>query len=104
MVPRRKLAREGIFMAYAHSKNKLGRRQELVHHLLQVAEHSVRFADGIASRDLAFHVGILHDIGKWNPEFQTYLLEAEANSAIGRHGPDHKGRSSSHPVFGPGED
>lgn len=34
--------------------------------------------------------GWLHDIGKFNPEFQRYLRESEAGVWQGRRGPDHK--------------
>jgi CRISPR-associated endonuclease/helicase Cas3 len=78
-------------MAFAHSKNAHGARQELTDHLTAVADQAARFAMLFGARDLAYLAGLLHDIGKYNPEFQAYLLEAEANPGKRRHGPDHKG-------------
>ncbi len=78
---------------FAHSKNVAGQRQILLDHLRQVAEQAAQFAAplGAGAADLAFIVGLLHDIGKFHPAFQQYLLAAEANPAKRQHGPDHKG-------------
>ena len=40
---------------------------------------------------MAIVAGWLHDIGKFDPEFQRYLREAEAGTWRKPHGPDHKG-------------
>lgn len=78
-------------MAFAHSKNKRGQRQELVEHLMRVAEEAAHFAEGYSARDLAFASGLLHDIGKFNPAWQQYLLNAEAHPGVRQRGPGHKG-------------
>jgi CRISPR-associated endonuclease/helicase Cas3 len=78
-------------MAFAHSKNAQGNRQELSQHLTAVAEQAAEFARSFSAHDLAYYAGLLHDIGKLDPAFQRYLLEAEANPGLHRHGPDHKG-------------
>lgn len=78
-------------MAFAHSKNKRRQRQELVEHLTHVAEQAALFAEGYGARDLAYVSGLLHDIGKFNPTWQQYLLNAEAQPTIKQKGPGHKG-------------
>ncbi|HLW00259.1 MAG TPA: CRISPR-associated helicase Cas3' [Ktedonobacterales bacterium] len=77
--------------AFAHSKNASGQRQILIDHLRQVAEQATQFAAPLGAAELAFIAGILHDIGKFHPDFQHYLLAAEANPTQRHHGPDHKG-------------
>lgn len=78
----------------AHTKNSQGKQQDLVDHLLQVAELASIFAKPLGASDLAYYVGLLHDIGKFNPEFQQYLLDAE--KGIKGRGPDHKGAGAVH--------
>ncbi len=77
--------------AFAHSKNNVGLRQGLQDHLGQVARLAAQFATAMGAADLAYYAGLLHDIGKFNPAFQQYLLEAEARPSVKMHGPDHKG-------------
>lgn len=78
----------GIF---AHSMNSAGQRQELQDHLENVALLSAQFTTAMEAADLAYYAGLLHDIGKFNPEFQQYLLNAEAQPSAKMRGPDHKG-------------
>jgi len=75
-------------MAYAHTRNDLGHRHDLVEHLNAVAELASQFAAPFDAADLARYLGLWHDIGKSHPGFQAYLLRAEAGDP-GR-GPDHK--------------
>lgn len=49
------------------------------------------FARPFGAQTLAYYAGMLHDIGKLNPAFQQYLLDAEANPTSHKRGPDHKG-------------
>lgn len=78
----------GIF---AHSRNSAGQRQGLLDHLENVARLGAQFATAMEAADLAYYAGLLHDIGKFNPEFQQYLMKAEAQSSAKVRGPDHKG-------------
>ncbi|MDQ3328218.1 MAG: CRISPR-associated endonuclease Cas3'' [Chloroflexota bacterium] len=77
-------------MYYAHSKNDRGHRHELAAHLRTVAEQASRFASDFDGGELAYWLGLWHDLGKFNPMFQQYLMECEANPAGKRRGPDHK--------------
>lgn len=77
-------------MAYAHSANGAGKPHDLVDHLTAVASLTARFARYLDGEQLGRLVGLWHDIGKFHPEFQEYLLSCEANPRSRGHGPDHK--------------
>ncbi len=77
-------------MAYAHSKNDQGQRHDLVAHLRRVADLSATFAADFQAREPAYYLGLWHDLGKFHPAWQRYLLESEAKSSGRGHGPDHK--------------
>lgn len=76
--------------AIAHTVNDYGRRHDLVEHLHAVADLSEGFARSFGGGQLARYLGLWHDIGKFNPAFQQYLLDAERDPKRKRHGPDHK--------------
>jgi CRISPR-associated endonuclease/helicase Cas3 len=76
---------------FAHSKNSAGHRQELQAHLQNVSILAANFAASIGASELARYAGLLHDIGKFNPAFQAYLMDAELHPSIKKRGPDHKG-------------
>lgn len=80
-------------MAIAHTKNSLGVQQDLVEHLGHVALRTREFASHFHSGDVGYLVGLLHDIGKFDPDFQRYLLDAEQGKRRSRS-PDHKGAGS----------
>ncbi|MCD5408263.1 CRISPR-associated helicase Cas3' [Candidatus Bipolaricaulota bacterium] len=67
------MQKQGIL---AHTRNKIGERHDLATHLTRVATKAKEFADTFGAGSLASWLGWLHDIGKCNLEFQTYL-EAE---------------------------
>lgn len=76
---------------FAHSRNAQGDRQTLHTHLLQVSERAAQFAEPLGVPDLAKQAGWLHDIGKFHPDFQRYLLAVERDPSLSGHGPGHKG-------------
>src|SRR5215469_4069371 len=76
--------------AIAHTKNILGERQNLEEHLRNVAEAAGRFCAPFGGEAFANYAGLLHDIGKYDPAFQRYLLLAEQKLEKQR-GPEHKG-------------
>lgn len=77
-------------MPYAHSKNAAGQRHDLVEHLTAVAERAREYADKFGAGDLAYWAGMWHDLGKFHPDFQRYLLDCEASPGKKHRGPDHK--------------
>ncbi len=74
---------------YAHSKNRHGLRQGLSEHSRNVADDARLFAAPLGAGGIAHAIGLLHDVGKYNPAFQAYLLACETDTAPPR-GPDHK--------------
>lgn len=62
-------------MYYAHSTENNDKRdwQLLKDHLFQVAELSSTFASDFQSGDLAYAIGLLHDLGKYSDKFQHRL-------------------------------
>lgn len=78
-------------MAFAHSRNDLGVRHDLVEHLRSVARLAGEFAAPFGATDAARLVGLWHDLGKFHPDFQRYLLRCETDPSQRGHGPDHKG-------------
>ncbi|HVC33999.1 MAG TPA: CRISPR-associated helicase Cas3' [Chloroflexota bacterium] len=82
-------------MAYAHSKNTAGERHDLVKHLVDVAERARDSANKFGASDLAYWAGLWHDLGKFHPSFQQYLLDCEAAPGKKLRGPDHKRAGSS---------
>ncbi len=79
---------------YAHSRNKQGQRQGLEEHIRAVAELAEEFASAFGAGPFGRIAGLHHDIGKYNPRWQTYLLDSEAGKAKRGSGPEHKGAGS----------
>lgn len=59
-------------------------------HLRSVAELAGGFGETLGARELARHLGLWHDLGKFHPAFQTYLEECDRPGNDRRRGPDHK--------------
>lgn len=76
--------------AYAHSANKAGERHLLTDHLSAVASLAAGFSRRLGAEKLGYYLGLWHDLGKFHPRFQEYLLSCEAGDTT-RRGPDHKG-------------
>jgi CRISPR-associated endonuclease/helicase Cas3 len=73
-------------MYYAHSCNDRKEMQGLQEHLVAVAEGAAGFAAQFGGSELAHWAGLWHDIGKFHPDFQAYLLDPGSAA----RGPDHK--------------
>jgi CRISPR-associated endonuclease/helicase Cas3 len=71
----------------AHSPNNSGIPHDLVKHLKDVAKQAKEFAAKFGAADLGYWIGLWHDLGKFNPDFQEYLKaqdEARPTSKV-RH-------------------
>jgi CRISPR-associated endonuclease/helicase Cas3 len=79
------LAQRGPF---AHSPNRRGDWDPLIDHLQRVADRARNFAECFDAADLAYVLGLWHDLGKINPDFQAYLQAAAAGQPV-RKGPPH---------------
>lgn len=64
---------------YAHTKGHDGKDDFLLDHLRDVAVMAKSFAEKFNSGSLAYWLGFLHDLGKTNPLFQSYLSAMEEN-------------------------
>ena len=78
-------------MMFAHSRNSDGQRHDLVQHLQTVAICARAFAANFNSEELAYYAGLWHDLGKFHPDFQSYLQRCEINTQKKERGPGHKG-------------
>lgn len=66
----------------------------LLDHILAVAEMARDFARPFDDGGLAYQVGLWHDVGKANPDFQDYLRRCHADPDHKARGPDHKAAGS----------
>lgn len=48
-------------------------KHDLNEHLVRVAEKASEFAEEFGNGDWAKVAGLLHDLGKYNPEWQEYI-------------------------------
>jgi CRISPR-associated endonuclease/helicase Cas3 len=79
----------------AHSRNLLGDRHDLVAHVRAVGDLAASFAATFTVADPAYYLGLWHDLGKFHPDFQAYLLRCEAQPTARGSGPDHKAAGAS---------
>jgi CRISPR-associated endonuclease/helicase Cas3 len=77
-------------VAIAHTRNRQGNRHALVEHLRQVTALAAEFAAPFGASLFGNVLGTWHDLGKFHPDFQKYLFDAEANPQKHPRGPDHK--------------
>jgi CRISPR-associated endonuclease/helicase Cas3 len=66
---------------WAHTPGLTGEWHSLPEHLERTAKIARQFAEGFDGAEQAYHAGLWHDLGKFNPAFQEYLAAANA----GRH-------------------
>lgn len=76
---------------YAYSENRDGQKHDLVEHLKAVARLAAQFAGKFGAADFGYWAGLWHDLGKFHPDFQSYIAAPE-----GRRGPDHSSAGTIH--------
>ena len=74
----------------AHSPNPLGEWHLLADHLRGAAERTRAFAGAFGAGELGYWLGLWHDLGKYNPEWQQYLQDSHYRRRKRGSGPDHK--------------
>ncbi|GBF08186.1 CRISPR-associated helicase, Cas3 family [Deinococcus aerius] len=81
------------FWAHTPSKGSNGKPHDLRRHLLDTAARAKGYAEAFGAGNLAYMLGLWHDLGKYNPDFQQYLRDAkqaeEEGKELGRKGPPH---------------
>jgi CRISPR-associated endonuclease/helicase Cas3 len=75
----------------AHSRNADGHRHPLVDHLRGVAATCAEFGLAFGASELCNALGLLHDLGKFHPDFQRYLDECDRLGSRPSWRVDHKG-------------
>jgi CRISPR-associated endonuclease/helicase Cas3 len=62
------------FVAHTPPHNDPQRWHDLKEHLTDVANGTAGFASKLGAKRLGYYAGLWHDLGKYNPEFQKYLI------------------------------
>lgn len=76
---------------FAHSENSAGIKHDLVEHLKNVARLAGQFAEKFGAHEFGYWAGLWHDLGKFHPDFQSYIAAPE-----GMRGPDHSSAGAVH--------
>ena len=76
-------------MVYAHSLNAAGQRHALADHLRAVASLAADFGRPFGAEQIAYWAGLWHDLGKFHPDFQRYLLACEREPHKPHKSPGH---------------
>jgi len=73
---------------YAHTRPEGDPREWplLSDHLLGVAQRAAATAEAFGAQDLAYMAGLLHDIGKYHPDFAAYLQKCASDPQSARRG------------------
>jgi len=66
----------------AHSKNAIGNDHFLGNHLKSVANQMVFWVNNTELNKIFKLTGLLHDLGKYQPEFQRYLNEGGQKGSV----------------------
>jgi len=88
---------ESVSGFFAHTPGKGSGWHDLVLHLEQTAAMARGNAAKFGAGEVAYLAGLWHDLGKFNPEFQRYLVHCESADRDGDSPPT---RSIPHAVYG----
>jgi CRISPR-associated endonuclease/helicase Cas3 len=72
---------------------------ELKDHLCAVAHWAEIFAAKLTADRLGYYAGLWHDLGKYNPKFQSYLEKCHAAKIVGQKPPREKVPHAIHGAF-----
>jgi CRISPR-associated endonuclease/helicase Cas3 len=67
---------------FAHSENESGEKHILKKHLCKTADIASSFSDNNEYKKVFRLAGLLHDFGKYQPEFQRYLVEGGKRGSV----------------------
>ncbi len=67
---------------FAHSENEAGKKHYLFEHLNETARIAESFVCNEEYSKLFQFAGLLHDFGKYQPDFQRYLLEGGRRGSV----------------------
>jgi CRISPR-associated endonuclease/helicase Cas3 len=81
----------------AHTPNASDVWHDLQEHLQGVAELAKTYAAKFGASELGYYAGLWHDLGKYNPDFQKYLLECHQQKQVGKQS---KKRGPAHAIYG----
>lgn len=70
------------------NENGVSESHTLLEHLQGVAEKAATFADEFGNADWAFAAGMLHDLGKFNPQWQEYIRKSNGDHLEDTDGQD----------------
>lgn len=75
------------FAAHTPRADDLNQWHPLKQHLSKVAARSRTFAKKFGAGEVGYYTGLWHDLGKYNPNFQSYLAKCEVASRSGESEP-----------------
>ncbi len=77
-------------VAHTPSVSNSGQWHDLKAHLSEVAAAAERLADKFGAGRLGYYAGLWHDLGKYNPKFQSYLQKCHRALQAGQSQPREK--------------
>ncbi len=66
----------------AHTANRQGQRQGLADHLEAVATLAQEFAQPFGAAELAYALGMWHDLGKFHPDFRLISSKPNRSASV----------------------
>jgi CRISPR-associated endonuclease/helicase Cas3 len=87
------------FVAHTPTPNDPDRWHELKEHLTDVAKATAKFAQKLGAEQLGHYAGLWHDLGKYNPKFQSYLQRCHTAKLAGQKPPREKVPHAIHGAF-----
>jgi CRISPR-associated endonuclease Cas3-HD len=67
---------------FAHSENDFGKKHNLLDHLKKNARIAESFTNNKEFANFFQFAGLIHDFGKYQPDFQQYLVEGGKRGSV----------------------